>query len=188
MANLLLALKCLDYLEFDNIPTGALERVKGENFLTFRGINQRDEPDFEGWDKIHSIIKSSSSFSVASGVCHSDIELSNMVFDFYNTKYWLPLNLDDCIEQTRANILFTSAALIGVKTAAVIAQISLGVVPDGSFGKKSIAALNLQELFKVNFPSTLRTYLYGLVINHPNYSLYIKGWNNRLIKVVEYAK
>lgn len=43
-------------LEYNNNPDKALEQVQGEDFLTYKGLQERDDTDFAGWKKIHDAL------------------------------------------------------------------------------------------------------------------------------------
>jgi lysozyme family protein len=61
---------------------------------------------------------------------------------FYKEKFWDKLKCDDIPNQRVATTLFDFAVNAGVRTAAKLAQLTIGATPDGIIGSKSVAKLS----------------------------------------------
>ncbi|MEY4504870.1 MAG: hypothetical protein RL154_1167 [Pseudomonadota bacterium] len=189
MSTFKIAYSCLCFVEFDNEPKKALEYAYGENFMTYKGINRRDEPFFKGWLIVDSYVaiykRDTESASLA---CSIDIELENLVVEYYQAKYWSILLCPLILDQKSANRLFTFSALVGCTTAARIAQIVLGCTPDGVFGSKSsIPAINNIKTFNDDFDFVCSLFLRSKAQNNPALMPNLTGWLNRITKVANYA-
>ncbi len=184
-----IALGCLDFVEFDSVPTDALEIHGSEKFLTFRGINQRDEPNFKGWTSIRQILDScNGNLKDASTLLMSDANIDGIVKKYYENSF-VTLNLTAVIEQSKINRIFTMSALLGVVTTARIAQICVGCTPDGVLGlNHSIPSINRSISFNSDFDYVCTMFLRNKCFNYPEYSTYLKGWLNRIDKVSNYDR
>jgi len=128
MANFDLSFPIVCDLEYSNIVTKALEQVSGESFLTYKGLQERDDPDFKGWPYIYeTLIAVSNDKRKASVNLELNHILQNMVKDYYKTRYWNPAKLDQITCQHSADEIFTAGVLNGVKNGIKFAQRVVGV-------------------------------------------------------------
>jgi len=97
---------------------------------TYAGIARRRWPDWPGWTAIDL----------------GEIPESEQVRAFYRTHFWDAIRCDEIRSDAIAGTLFDFAVNAGVRTAVKLAQIVVGVTPDGVLGPKTLAAINRVEL------------------------------------------
>ena len=107
---------------------------------TYAGIARNAHPNWSGWRIIDA------------GEL-ANVELTGMVRDFYRREFWARIAGDAITHQHMAETLFDFAVNAGSATAAKLAQIVVGVVPDGAIGPKTLDALNGYdpELFALKY-------------------------------------
>lgn len=109
--------------------------------LTYAGISRVMNPQWEGWAAID----------------RGETPPTPLVRTFYQAGYWQPLQADAIDNQAVAASLFNFAVNTSTpgtpKVAVKLAQIVLGVTPDGVLGPKTLAALNAYqpELFLARY-------------------------------------
>ena len=170
-------------LEF-NSPANALHYNDGEKGYTFMGIYQYAHPNWECWGKIleavekHGMVK-------ASAILYYDKELLVKVMEFYKSKFWDKMRLDEVKEQKIANEMMVFAVNAGIPIAVKTAQEIVGAVVDGVLGSKTIAALNEYpaDKFDIEFDKLEIRYYEKLAAANEKYVRYLKGWRNRAIAV-----
>lgn len=96
--------------------------------MTYAGIARNMNPQWPGWALIDA---------------KRDVP-AQMVRDFYKVGYWDPIRGDDIQHQAIAQTIFDFHVNTG-KPARTLAQVVVGVTPDGSFGDKTVAALNAAD-------------------------------------------
>lgn len=101
--------------------------------LTYAGIARKMNPQWAGWAAID----------------RGETPPTSLVRDFYRAGWWAPIRGDDIRDQRVAVSLFSfavnSSAWGRPATAVKLAQIVLGVTPDGFLGDKTLAALNAYD-------------------------------------------
>ena len=186
MANFLEGLKLVYKAEYNNDPKKALHQVKGEDFLTYKGINRKAWPSWEGWNIIDSYLKANgNSIAKASPICNADTKLETLVQVFYKKNFWDPNKLDILTHQHTADEIFTTGVLTHPKTAAKFAQKVIGVAIDGSFGPITIKKLNEFDwkLFDKKYDEVEVDHYMALIKANPKFKLYENGWKNRAVLV-----
>lgn len=171
--------------EYNNDPKQALAQVKGEAFITYKGINRKAWPAWDGWKIIDLHIQEKGSIKAASTICDADQVLEGMVKVFYKKNFWDANSLDSIIPQHTADEIFTTSVLVSPKMAAKFAQRVLGLVDDGAIGPKSIQALNSfsESLFDKQYDNTEEAYYHSLIVSNPKFAIYKNGWDNRAVAV-----
>ncbi len=96
--------------------------------MTYAGIARNMNPQWPGWALIDA---------------KRDVP-AQRVRDFYKAGYWDPIRGDDIAHQAIAQTIFDFHVNTG-KPARTLAQVVVGVTPDGSFGDKTVAALNAAD-------------------------------------------
>ena len=137
---------------------------------TYAGIARNAHPDWPGWR-----------FVDAGDL--TQVELTQSVRDFYR-QFWNRIGGDAITHQTIAETLFDFAVNAGSGTAAKLAQIVVGVVPDGGIGPKTLAALNGcdPELFALKY-ALAKVSRYAEICNRDRTrSKFLLGWINRTLK------
>lgn len=113
-------------------------------------------------------------------------ELTAMVRTFYRAQFWAPIQGDAIEKQAIAFSLFDFAVNAGVATAVKLAQMVVGVTPDGRLGPKTLAALNAQnaERFVLQYALAKITRYAQIVNRDRSQSKFLLGWINRTLKGV----
>lgn len=182
MAFIKLSIPYLYECEFNNIISHALERAPGESFLTYKGLQERDDEDFGGWSLIRATLAAhNGEFSVTSIELEKDERLQNMVAAYYKVKYWDKCRLDEVISQHTADEIFIAAVLYSPVPAIKMAQRVVGVADDGIIGAKTLMALN-------NFNASIFDKVYDneeihradmLCKKNPKLAINYRGWVGR---------
>jgi lysozyme family protein len=101
----------------------------------------------------------------------------------YKADYWEKVSGDQIVEQIIAEEIFDTAVNMGVKSAVKLVQLTLNLVPDGSFGPKSLAAVN--GVRTVEFLTTfklIKISRYAAICNSdPTQTKFLLGWINRTL-------
>lgn len=136
--------------------------------MTYAGVARNMQPKWAGWAIIDQ----------------GGIPPSSMVRDWYRANFWTPLRLDAVDDQRVASTLFDFAVNAGVGTSAKLAQIVVGVTPDGQIGVKSIAAINAYsvELFLAHFTLAKIARYRDIVKRDKSQLVYLVGWLNRSLE------
>ena len=138
---------------------------------TYAGIARNSHPNWPGWR-----------FVDANDLTR--VELTQSVRDFYRSEFWNRIAGDAITQQSIAEMLFDFAVNAGSGTAAKLAQIVVGVVPDGGIGPKTLAALNGcdPELFALKY-ALAKVSRYAEICNRDrSQSKFLLGWINRTLK------
>jgi len=135
---------------------------------TYAGLSRRANPDWNGW----LVIDSGKSPTV------------DQVRSIYRANYWTPLKADQITDQSIASSLYDFAVNAGVKTAVKLAQVVIGVVPDGVVGQKTLAAFNNMEpsLFKLAFSIAKIARYEAIVSKDRSQEKFLLGWIRRSLK------
>lgn len=106
-----------------------LHNVDGDRGgMTYAGIARNANPQWPGWALLDA---------------HRDVP-AQMVRDFYKAGYWDNLRGDELQHQAIAQTIFDFHVNAG-RPARVLAQVVMGLTPDGQFGDKTLAALNAAD-------------------------------------------
>lgn len=137
--------------------------------MTYAGIARNMNPQWPGW----SIID-------AGGEPHAD-----MVRAFYRANFWNPIRGDELIHQSTAQSIFDFHVNAG-RPARVLAQIVAGVTPDGSFGPRTVQALNAYdpEKFQLAYALAKIARYRDIVTRDRSQQKFLLGWINRTLQGV----
>ena len=167
-------------ISFDKILTKTLQFEGGlrlhknptENFETYAGIYRKAHPDWEGWDYID----------------RGEDPPFELVRQFYRTHYFK--HFEHLKYDVVKAILFDTAVNLGVKTAVKLAQKVLGLVPDGVIGPKTTNALdNIEDVEKFVLAYILARIAFYVNLANKNprkYGLYLRGWLNRCLELLQW--
>ena len=97
---------------------------------TYKGVSRENWSKWQGWTNI-DLLKLQPGFPAN---LERDQELQSLVFDFYETNFWNRIKGDQIKEQEIADSIFDFAINAGVGTSASLAQLVVGVKPDGVIG------------------------------------------------------
>ena len=135
---------------------------------TYAGIARKYHPDWSGWAAID----------------RGETPATSLVRDFYRESFWEPVKGDQINDQRTAETIYDFGVNANHKVAIKLAQIVLGVAPDGVIGPVTLQALNTMdaELFKARYAlAKLARYL-EIVKRDPSQRQWLVGWCNRLLK------
>jgi lysozyme family protein len=140
---------------------------------TFAGVARKFHSDWQGWVLIDA----------------NDMEnpqLTVYVLVFYKEKFWDKLKCDDIPNQRVATTLFDFAVNAGVRTAAKLAQLTIGATPDGIIGSKSVAKLSDvdPELFATKYALAKVARYTEIVKKDRSQIKFLLGWLNRTLREV----
>ncbi len=148
-----------------------LHDVAGERGgMTYAGIARNMNPQWPGWALIDA---------------KRDVP-AQMVRDFYKAGYWDPIRGDDIAHQAIAQTIFDFHVNTG-KPARTLAQVVVGVTPDGSFGDKTVAALNAAdpEKFVLAYAIAKAKRYVDIVMADRSQGRFLLGWMRRTIEGVK---
>jgi hypothetical protein len=186
MADFKTSLALIYKVEYNNNPKKALHQVKGEDFITYKGINRKAWPNWAGWKIIDTYLNGAPKVTEAISVqCNNDSELEEMVLQFYRVNFWNKNSLDKINSQHIADEIFVSSVLTHPRTAAKFAQKVIGVPVDGAIGPITIKKLNEYDvaLFDKKYDQEEINHYVELIAQKPKFKIYEKGWKNRAVIV-----
>ena len=135
--------------------------------MTYAGISRKFHPDWLGWRYIDA----------------GGEPPAQLVRDFYETAFWLPIRGGNINDQRVAEALYSMS--VNAEAARKLAQIVLNVTPDGKFGTKTLAALNAMDaerfLDKLCIAAIAR--YRDICVRDKTQRQWLVGWLNRALKV-----
>ena len=137
---------------------------------TYAGISRRNWPDWAGWADIDA----------------GRMPDASLVRGFYKANFWDPLRLSDVVAQRTAHTVFDFAVNAGTSTAAKLAQIVVGVTPDGKIGPRTVEALNVADpdRFALAYALAKIARYRDIVTRDRTQIKFLLGWVNRALKDV----
>lgn len=138
---------------------------------TYAGIARNFHPNWPGWRYIDS------------GDVQN-LQLSALVREFYKQQFWDKVSGDQIEKQAIAETIFDFAVNAGISSAAKIAQIAVGAMPDGRIGPVSLAKINAMDegVFVLHFTiGKLKRYA-DICNRDREQSKFLLGWLNRTLK------
>lgn len=113
----------------------------------------------------------------------NDLKLINEedAYKIYKADYWDTIQGDGINNQVIAEYICDWGINCGIKLAAKKTQTILGLVADGQFGPKTLAAVNAanqKDLFN-KLVESRTAYYKAIVANNPSQNKFLKGWLNR---------
>lgn len=145
-----------------------LHTVSGDRGgMTYAGIARNMNPQWSGWSVID-----------AGGEPHAD-----MVRAFYRANFWNPIRGDEITHQRIAQSIFDFHVNAG-RPARVLAQIVVGMTPDGQFGPRTVQALNAAdpEKFVLSYALAKIARYRDIVTRDRTQQKFLLGWINRTLK------
>jgi len=144
-----------------------LHNVPGDRGgMTYAGIARNMQPKWPGWPLIDA---------------GQDVPAS-MVRDFYKRDFWDPVRGDDLQHQAIAQAIFDFHVNAG-RPARTLAQLVVGLTPDGQFGDKTVAALNAAEpdKFVLAYALAKIARYRDIVTKNRDQQKFLLGWINRTL-------
>ena len=135
---------------------------------TYAGISRNRWPDWAGWKDIDQGLTPA----------------SELVRAFYKQNFWFPIHGDHIDAQAIASNLFDFAVNAGPKTAIKLAQIVVGVTPDGAIGPRSLQAINTadHDRFCLAYALAKIARYRDIVTKDRTQEKFLLGWLNRTLK------
>ena len=135
---------------------------------TYAGISRKFWPSWQGW----------------AFVDRGEIPPTQLVRAFYKTNFWDVVRGDTITDNRIASSIFNFAVNTGVKVAVKLAQIVVGVTPDGSLGEKTLAALNASpaSTFIPNYTLAKIARYRDIVKRDRTQIKFLLGWINRSLE------
>ena len=136
--------------------------------MTYAGIARNFHPSWQGWKVIDQ----------------GETPPAELVRQFYRSNFWAPLRLDEVAHQEVAGNLFDFGVNAGLGTAAKLAQLVVGVTPDGKVGAKTLSALNAidPDLFVARYALVKIARYRDIVVKNRTQQRFLVGWLNRALK------
>lgn len=141
---------------------------------TYRGVSRKNWSKWQGWTNI-DLLKLQPGFPAN---LERDQELQSLVFDFYESNFWNRIKGDSILSQEIADSIFDFAINAGVGTSASLAQLVVGVKPDGIIGNMSLEAINAFDTdhFIASFTVAKIARYISIVKKRPVAKKYFYGW------------
>jgi len=138
---------------------------------TYAGIARTRNPQWAGW-------------TIIDRGDMGNLQLSQLVRDFYKTSFWDAIGGDEIQKQAIAATIFDFGVNAGPATAAKLAQLAVGMVPDGRIGPKTLAALNAADegVFVLKYALAKIKRYADNVTRDPSQGKFLLGWINRTMK------
>lgn len=135
---------------------------------TYAGIARNRWPSWHGWKDIDN----------------GQTPETQLVRDFYKSNFWDKVRGDDIDQQSIARSLFDFAVNAGTGTAIKLAQIVVGVTPDGAIGPKTLDALNKfdAEKFVIAYALAKIARYRDIVTRDRGQQKFLLGWINRTLR------
>lgn len=136
--------------------------------MTYAGIARNFHPSWQGWKVIDQ----------------GETPPAELVRQFYRSNFWAPLRLDEVEHQEVAGNLLDFGVNAGLSTAAKLAQLVVGVTPDGKVGAKTLQALNAIDpgLFVARYALAKIARYRDIVVKDRTQQRFLVGWLNRALK------
>lgn len=147
-----------------------LHNVAGDRGgMTYAGIARNMNPQWAGWPVIDS----------------GSEPPADMVRAFYRANFWNPISGDELQHQSTAQTIFDFHVNTG-RPARVLAQIVAGVTPDGSFGPRTVQALNAYDpdKFVMAYAIAKIARYRDIVTRDRTQAKFLLGWINRTLEGV----
>lgn len=135
---------------------------------TYAGIARRFHPNWPGWAYID----------------RKEIPPTAMVRTFYRDSFWVPIGGDQIADQHIAHTIYDFGVNADPRVAVKLAQVVIGVTPDGSAGPVTLAALNRADptTFHMAYAlAKIKRYM-DIVNRNRTQSKFLAGWINRVMK------
>ena len=139
---------------------------------TYAGISRNRWPQWPGW------------LIIDAGHMDDPTRLTELVRKFYKEIFWDTMSGDEIDDFDMARSIFCFRVNAGRRTAAKLAQIAVGALPDGAIGPKTLKLLNScdPKLF-VPVYALLKISRYAQICTKDrSQKKFLLGWINRALK------
>ena len=167
--------------------------------LTYAGISEKQNKDWEGWSTIKAIMSEEREPNL-----QEQQLLNHLHRNFFLDKYWRGIK-GDYLAQALAIQVYDAAVNVGIWQASLFLQIALNkanrndhyygdVVEDGVIGAQTTAACEaaeqngLQQLLMHLFTTQLSYFYMQIMENDPSQEVFCKGWILRAFRAIQDAR
>ena len=185
MANIRNSMFLLADLEHSGKEDQVLHKNQFENGLTFWGIYEKENPNWDGWIVVKQVLKETKDIKEASKKLFKNPYLFELVMKFYKKEFWDKMQLDLVNSQKIADEMFIFGVNVHWKVSVKKAQKLVGAKPDGFVGNETIRLLNAYDVnkFDVEFDELEKQYYADVIKAKPYLVKYKKGWDKRAVYV-----
>lgn len=183
MANFNKSMDLLSFLEYSNQNWKLLHQNKNEDGLTFYGIYEKWNKDWNGWSIVKNQLKLTPDIKIASKILAKNVILKSLVFERIKTNYWDKAKLDNINSQKIADEIFLFGFNVDMKVAIKKTQKLINVPQDGIIGSQTIKALNSFDVnvFDIEFDKEEISYYDAIIKSKPYLAPNEKGWYKRAL-------
>lgn len=144
---------------------------------TYKGIARKSHPAWPGWHIIDQS-KKDKSFPVT---LVDDLNLQQLVEQFYFESFWEPLRADQIQNQTSAESVFDFAVNAGLNTSVRLVQSIVGTNIDGIIGEKTLSKINTMDFghFQAALTVAKLKYYMNIIRRRPTSKKFLLGWISR---------
>ena len=137
--------------------------------MTYAGIARNPNPDWPGWPLVDRKEFGGS--------------LTSMVREFYRQRFWNVIRGDELRSQEIAETIFNFGVNTGTGVAVKLAQLIVGVTPDGAVGEKTVQKFNTidGEAFRKAYALAKITRYADICNKNRSQSKFLLGWINRTL-------
>ena len=137
--------------------------------MTYAGIARKPNPNWAGWEFVDR-----KDFGSA----------TPLVREFYKSNFWDGVRGDDIKEQAIAETIFNFAVNTGTGVASKLAQLIVGVTPDGAIGPKTVERLNIctsEKFLPAYALAKIQRYV-NICMKDRSQSKFLLGWTRRALE------
>lgn len=172
------------YLKTAAFEGGYANHPNDKGGETYKGIARTMWPAWGGWKIIDRYKESPLSSKAMSKVLAGNIELDDMVEEFYRAHFWKPIMGDEITNQLVAENIYDFGVNSGVSRAVKYAQRIVGVSEDGVMGPKTIKAINASVYdFVEKYKGARLAFIHKIVARDQTQEVFLKGWTSRIENV-----
>ena len=144
---------------------------------TYKGIARNSHGSWLGW-KIIDKSKTDKSFPVN---LVDDVNLQQLVEQFYLDCFWQPLKADQIQNQTSADSVFDFAVNSGLTTSTRLVQSIVGTKIDGVIGEITLNKINSMDFghFQAALTVAKMEYYMTIIRKRPTSKKFLLGWISR---------
>ncbi|MDD3488327.1 MAG: glycosyl hydrolase 108 family protein [Paludibacter sp.] len=144
---------------------------------TYKGIARNSHSSWSGWQIIDKS-KKDKSFPVK---IVNDVNLQQLVEQFYFELFWQPLKADQIQNQTSAESVFDFAVNSGLSTSVRLVQSIAGTKIDGIIGAQTLNKINSIDFgyFQAALTVAKIEYYMNIIRRRPTSKKFLLGWISR---------
>lgn len=147
---------------------------------TYKGVARKMNSKWEGWTVI-DLMKTKSAFP---RILDSNVDLQNLIREFYMVNYWNKVSGDAITDQEIAESIFDFSVNAGISTSVKLAQIIVEASPDGVMGQDTISKINRytsREFLAIFAIHKIARYVH-ICENRVESKKYFYGWVKRTLE------